>query len=163
MAESSTPTLARPTRPISKASPADYCSELLKKINEYREAEHSKSLSDCTLETDDGMKFPIHRVVLGSCSKYFKRMFTGDLKESNRDRVKIHEVDSTGLEAVISFAYSGKIESLTLNTFVVTMKTARHLGVDQMVADCVEFCEKLRVTLENCLDIYRISGRFSIR
>ena len=38
MAESSTPTLARQDRPISKPPPADYCSELLKRINEYHNA-----------------------------------------------------------------------------------------------------------------------------
>ena len=153
MAESLTPTLAHPNSSISKTSPAEYCSKLLDRINKYRKTEYSKSLCDCTLETDDGKKFPIHRVVLGACCEYFDTMFTGDLKESNQDQVKMHQVDSTGLEAVISFAYSGKIESLTLNTFEATMETAMYLDVEQMVAACVAFCEKLRVTLENFLDM----------
>ena len=57
----------------------------------------------------DGEEMNVHRVVLASCSDYFKVMLTGEMKESREGRVELKGVSASGLKVVVDFAYTGKL------------------------------------------------------
>jgi len=63
---------------------------------------------DIKLETDDGTVVLGHKVVLVSASPYFRAMFTS-FEESNKDHIVIKELDSTILQFLINYIYTGEI------------------------------------------------------
>jgi len=71
------------------------------------------------LKTDDGTTIFGHRVVLMSSSQYFLTMFT-NLKESKKDVVNIKELDSTVLQLLVDYIYTGQIMISKENVKVIT-------------------------------------------
>ena len=56
-----------------------------------------------------------HRVVLAASSLYFRAMFTSQMAESGQRTVEIQGVESSALQALVSFAYSSKLSVNTEN------------------------------------------------
>jgi len=71
------------------------------------------------LKTDDGTTIFGHKVVLMSASQYFLTMFT-NLKESKKDVVNIKELDSTVLQLLVDYIYTGQIMISKENVKVIT-------------------------------------------
>jgi len=67
-----------------------------------------KMFCDIKMETDDGRIFYGQKVVLASASPYFLAMFT-NFNERDNDHVLIKGIDSTSLELLIHYIYTGKI------------------------------------------------------
>ena len=65
-------------------------------------------LCDIELKTDDGTIVFAHKNVLVSASPYFHKMFT-TLDECNTNLVNITELDSTVLQLLINYIYTGEI------------------------------------------------------
>ncbi|GJQ72025.1 hypothetical protein Trydic_g3127 [Trypoxylus dichotomus] len=65
-------------------------------------------LCDVVLKIDD-QAFSAHKIVLASTIPYFHAMFTNDMVESRQHEIKMHGIDATALEALINFAYSGRV------------------------------------------------------
>jgi len=63
---------------------------------------------DIKLETDDGTVIIGHKVVLISASPYFRAMFTS-FEERNKDHIIIKKIDSTILQLLINYIYTGEI------------------------------------------------------
>jgi len=53
-----------------------------------------------------GERFDVHKVILVSCSDYFRSMFTSGMKESNQREIELKGVTSKGLEKVIEVIYT---------------------------------------------------------
>ena len=49
---------------------------------------HSRKLCDVTLIVEEE-RFDVHKLVLASCSPYFKAMFTGGLRECRMDEIPL--------------------------------------------------------------------------
>jgi len=62
-----------------------------------------------------------HKVVLASASPYFYAMFT-TFSEHNHDLVVIRQIDSTALQLLVNFIYSGKIVVTKDNVQVIIDK-----------------------------------------
>jgi len=60
-------------------------------------------------------------VVLASASPYFHAMFT-NFAESNHDLVVMKQLDSTALQLLVDFIYSGKISVNEENVQVILNK-----------------------------------------
>jgi kelch-like protein 2/3 len=65
-------------------------------------------LCDIKLQTDDGTVLCAHKLVLVSVSPYFQAMFTR-FNESNKDIVNIRYLDSTVLQLLLDYIYTGEI------------------------------------------------------
>ena len=48
-----------------------------------------------------GVKYDVHKVILVSCSDYFRSMFTSGMKECNQKEIELKGVTSKGLEKVM--------------------------------------------------------------
>ena len=62
-----------------------------------------------TVVLDNGVEIPAHRLVLASASAYFRTMFRINMHESSKERIHLRDVDSASMEALVDFAYTGKI------------------------------------------------------
>lgn len=60
------------------------------------------------LETEDNKIINAHKMVLSAASPYFNAMFT-HFAEKNHELVLIRQIDSTALQLLINFIYSGYI------------------------------------------------------
>ena len=91
-------------------------------VNKFRNDGHAKdgftimnelrkqnTLCDVTLVAE-GTEFPVHKLVVASCSPYFKAMFNGAMSESNSDRVNLEGVQSDALRQLVEYIYTGEIE-----------------------------------------------------
>jgi len=65
-------------------------------------------LCDISLITDDGTKVFGHKNVLMAASPYFCAMFK-NFDESNKNLVNIRGLDSTALELLLNYIYTGEI------------------------------------------------------
>lgn len=87
-------------------------------------------LTDVILEVGNEL-FHAHRVVLAAASPYFKAMFTGGLKESDMNRVKLQGVSATAMARLIHFMYTGSIR-VTENTVCQLLPAATMLQVSPL-------------------------------
>ena len=89
-------------------------------------------------------KHPIqaHRVVLASTIPYFHAMFTHDMVESKQSEISLDEngetLDPGSIEALVNFAYSGKLTISTSNVQSLMM-TSSFLQVSRVRDACAEF------------------------
>ncbi|XP_060872578.1 ring canal kelch homolog [Metopolophium dirhodum] len=111
---------------------------------------NDKVFCDITLVTQNGFKIFAHKVILASASPYFHEKFT-NLSEKNKDLVVIGELDSTTLQLLVEFVYSGKIV-VTERNVQDLLPAANLLLLNDVNEACCEFLqEQLHPT--NCLGI----------
>ena len=61
-----------------------------------------------------GVEFPCHKNVLAISSPYFMGMFSSDLVETQKGRVRLKEMDSQTLTLVLDYIYTGEHFNLKL-------------------------------------------------
>jgi len=74
----------------------------------------SRQLTDVCVAVDD-QQFFCHRAVLAATSCYFHAMFTTSLAESRQSDVRLHEVDAESVNALIDYAYTGRVHITPFN------------------------------------------------
>lgn len=80
--------------------------EFLFDLSEYL---YNPSLSDVTLVSKDGKKYPAHRLVLCAQSGYFKALLGSDLwQEGTKNEVSLGMVDGAVLQIMLEYMYTGK-------------------------------------------------------
>lgn len=82
-------------------------------------------------------KFHVHRVILVSCSDYFRSMFTGGMRESHQKEIELKGVTSKGLDKVLEIIYTSTT-SLEGDDIFDVIAAATHLQVTPVI----EFCER---------------------
>jgi len=74
----------------------------------------SRQLTDVCVAVDE-RQFFCHRAVLAATSCYFHAMFTSSLAESRQSDVRLHEVDADSVNALIDYAYTGRVRITQFN------------------------------------------------
>jgi len=74
----------------------------------------SHQLTDVCVTVDD-QQFFCHRAVLAATSCYFHAMFTTSLAESRQSDVRLREVDAESVNALIDYAYTGRVRITQFN------------------------------------------------
>ncbi|XP_026151044.1 kelch-like protein 9 [Mastacembelus armatus] len=143
-----------PPRPLSKVfSSTEHGAAVLQGFNTFRADE---TLCDVVLIPGDSKEnFPVHRVIMASCSDYFKAMFTGGMKEQEMREIKLHGVTKLGLRSIIDFIYTSKV-TLDMGNLQDTLEAANFL----QVMPVLKFCNQLlssEITTDNCVEVERIA------
>lgn len=112
---------------------------------------NDKKLCDVVIEVDDGSEFHAHRAVLASCSPYFFAMFCGDMKETGRPSVTIHDVPRHIMEAVLNYYYTATIQINEENVQEL-LPAACLLQLVWVKEVCCEFL-KQQLCSTNCLGV----------
>ncbi|XP_016658264.1 ring canal kelch homolog isoform X1 [Acyrthosiphon pisum] len=107
-------------------------------------------LCDIQLKTDDDTIVFAHKVVLVSASSYFHKIFT-NLDECNKNLVNITELDSTVLQLLINYIYTGEI-LVTKKNVKGLLAAANHLQLGYVKNVCAEFLQS-QMDPSNCLSI----------
>ena len=94
-------------QPISAAEQADFCVELVKRLNMQRKQDH---LCDITLVTKDDKEFEAHRNVLSAATPFFHKLLHSDMKENRDGIARFEEISGSIMEDVLEFIYTGRVE-----------------------------------------------------
>ncbi|XP_040354781.1 kelch-like protein 18 isoform X2 [Ixodes scapularis] len=93
-----------------------------------------------TTKVDDEI-FTAHRIVLASTIPYFYAMFTHDMIESKQKEITIRGIEASALEALINFAYSGKV-NITASNVQSLLVGSSFLQLLKVREACSEFLMK---------------------
>ncbi|XP_003248768.2 kelch-like protein 2, partial [Acyrthosiphon pisum] len=107
-------------------------------------------LCDIRFKADDGKIVIGHKIVLIAASPYFRAMFS-NFDESNKNLVTIRELDSTILQLLIDYIYTGEI-MVTKENVQGLLQAANILQLYFVKSVCAEFLQK-QLDPSNCIDI----------
>ena len=99
-----------------------------------------------------------HRVVLASCSEYFRRAFCFSRQEEARQRISLPAVTLHSLKAIVKFAYTGRVV-ITLENVADILQAAAYLLVQGVRLACETFLCK-RMTVSNCASLLHLSEQY---
>ncbi|CAL1530678.1 unnamed protein product [Lymnaea stagnalis] len=109
----------------------------------------------------DSREFPAHRVVLASCSDYFRAMFTDGLRECTESRVSLNGLTASSIAHLIDFAYNSTINIDSDNVLDV-LSGATHVQILPVISACENYL-KDHLTIENCVNTAKVAELFSLR
>ncbi|XP_001948331.2 kelch-like protein 2 isoform X1 [Acyrthosiphon pisum] len=113
---------------------------------------------DIKLKTDDKKIIFAHKVVLASASPYFHAMFT-HFSERNHDVVVMKQLDSTALQVLVNFIYTGKIVINEENVRDL-LSAANLLQLQEVKEACCNFLQS-QLCSTNCFSINAIADLHS--
>ncbi|XP_049790538.1 kelch-like protein 26 isoform X1 [Schistocerca nitens] len=116
-------------------------------------------LLDVTLVAE-GEAFQAHRVVLASCSDYFRAMFTDAMRESRQSEICLNGVTAAGMRLLLDYAYTSRL-ALNLANIQDVLSAASHVQVVAVVEACSSYLQT-QLDLENCVDIATIAETYSL-
>ncbi|XP_022109754.1 kelch-like ECH-associated protein 1 [Acanthaster planci] len=116
-------------------------------LNELRQ---KKDLCDVTLVVET-VKFHVHKVVLASCSPYFKAMFTGGFHECSKRKIELKDVHPCVFSSIIDFMYTSEITINEHNVLTILPKAVMYQIKDVIECCCTFLQEELDPS--NCIGI----------
>ncbi|XP_071847394.1 kelch-like protein 8 isoform X2 [Apostichopus japonicus] len=122
-----------------------------------------RSLCDVTLIAGT-TTIPCHRLVLATCSPYFRAMFTTEMRESRQDAVRLNDIDEQCLELLVNFMYTSKIV-LTVENVQKLLFSASLLQIEVISKACSEFM-KCHLDPTNCFGVLSFAeqhGRMELK
>ena len=106
--------------------------EFMRILNVFRNTE---MFCDFTLIVEDEVKIPVHRIVMMACSEYIRALLTYETCDDKVDSARLPDLTSTGVQAVVSFAYTGELEMYE-DTVLEVLAAASFLQVVGVVTLC---------------------------
>lgn len=81
-----------------------------------------------------------HRVVLASCSDYFRAMFTDAMRESRQSEICLNGVTAAGMRLLLDYAYTSRL-ALNLANIQDVLSAANHVQVVAVVEACSNYLQ----------------------
>ncbi|XP_077989476.1 kelch-like protein 24 [Glandiceps talaboti] len=103
----------------------------------------------------DKEEFPCHRVLLASCSSYFKAMFYHTFRESSDHKVNLSHVDAASFALILDFIYTSRIY-ITNDNVQSLLETANLVQVLAVKDACAAYLER-QIEVTNCLGIQQFA------
>ncbi|XP_025021731.1 kelch-like protein 9 [Python bivittatus] len=128
-----------------------YLPKLLEGLQSLRS---QNALCDVVLEAE-GAPFPAHKAVLAVASSYCKVRFAGEAASQVTQLKLAPPVTARGLQGVLSFVYSNRLE-LTLQTVEEVFRAAEALLVREVMGLSFQFLEGA-LDRDTCLAVLRIT------
>ena len=128
-------------------------------IDSYRESNY---LCDVVVVTEDGLRFPAHRIILASASDFFSTMFGGAFLESDRNQtdVAIRNIEGAAMKMLIEYAYREEIECPESVENVLSLyKAAHYIQMDELVRMCSDWLKR-HVDASNCVSIGIVADKY---
>lgn len=114
---------------------------------------------DIVLKSSDGVSFPAHRLIICTCSEYFRSLFSGRWRKEADQDVNLPEIRSNILEKVIKFAYSREVELSSDLQAKELLLAANHLCIEGLSSRCIEYLSE-RICASNCVSLWSFSKMY---
>lgn len=92
-------------------------------------------------------------------SPYFRAMLAGGLAESQQTEVELHDFDPSTVEAIVNFAYTGRI-SINHDNAQGILQASSMMDIQPLLVECCRFFYK-ELDPSNCLGIAHFADMFS--
>ena len=93
-------------------------------------------------------RFDVHKVLMASCSDYFRSMFTNGMKECQQSEIELKGVSAIGLEKVIEIIYTSNTQFDSNEELFDCVAAANHMQCLLAIDVCeIDFIS--RVTSQN--------------
>ena len=142
-------------QPITVAEQADFCVELVKRLNMLRRQDH---LCDVTLVTKDDKEFKAHRNVLSAASPFFFKLLQSDMKENREGIVRFGEISGAVMEDVLEFIYAGTVE-VTQENVEDLIAAANYLLIPWLKTVSGRFLEE-QMSESNCISTFYFAEKY---
>lgn len=109
-----------------------------------------QKLCDVVIQAGE-RKVKCHRVVLSSCSPYFRGMFTNEMMECSQDTIVIQGLSEEAVIQLINFIYTRKI-TISIDNIEALLTAAAVFQLDLVVHACCEFMKR-HLHPSNCLEM----------
>lgn len=129
-------------------------------LNKLKEFKEERQLCDFSIETR-GEEFRVHKILLATCSEYFRAMFTGDNTESRSGRVLIEDVDPKVMSKLIDFCYTCQIPIHEDNVQNILIAASR-FQFPEILELCIDFLDQ-RYNVENCVEIMMLAHQHNLK
>lgn len=126
---------------------ANHADKAFEALNNFR---LQNILCDVTL-TAGNVVLSAHKVVLASCSLYFRAMFTSKLTESTADKIDLRLLDGKALSSLVDFMYSSEL-SITEDNVQTLLTAANILQMFEVKEACCDFLQS-QLHPSNCIGI----------
>jgi len=97
---------------------------------------------DIVLKSNDGVTFPAHRLIICTCSQYFRSLFSGRWHVDSNQDIYFPEIKSEILKKVITFAYSREVDLNSDLEAKELLLASNHLCIETLSARCIEYLSK---------------------
>ena len=98
-----------------------------------------------------GREFQAHKLILISCSLYFRAMFLSGMAESRQQSVELQGVDPNAFEAILEMFYTGKV-CISKENVQAILSAASIFQIVHLQDACSEYLKK-QLLPSNCLGI----------
>ena len=98
-------------------------------LNNFKDLKHDQDFTDVTLVCEEDKQLKAHKVVISSCSEFFKSILIENPHQ--HPLVYLHGVSFVQLQAILNFAYLGQtqVEQQELQSFLQAAKTLKIKGL----------------------------------
>ncbi|XP_032369646.1 kelch-like protein 10 [Etheostoma spectabile] len=110
-------------------------------------------LCDVVIKAGD-VEFNAHKIILCSCSSYFRTLFTGAWATLKKQRYTIPGVTPEMMHIIINYAYT-HVVALTEDNVVEVLAAADQFLLSGIVQTCCFFLED-HLCLRNCIGVWRL-------
>ena len=120
----------------------------------------SNYLCDVVIISEDGQRFPAHRIILAALSRFFRTMFEGEFLESKQTDVAIRNIKGAVMKMLIEYAYTGEIECPASVENVLSLYVAAHyVQFEEIFRICSDWL-KGHVDESNCISMGIVGARY---
>lgn len=116
--------------------------------------------SDFTIESSEGDKFNVHRLVLAAHSEVFKAMLRDDTAESQNGFVKLVDIPTDDLKNILEFIYSGTIKNIEKCNACNLLAAADLYNINGL-RELSEYIVSMQLTAENTLETLIIADMYN--
>ncbi|XP_038620875.1 kelch repeat and BTB domain-containing protein 4 isoform X2 [Tachyglossus aculeatus] len=114
--------------------------------------------ADVTVSVE-GREFQLHRLVLSAQSRFFRSMFTSDLKEARNRAIVLRDVSQSVFQLLVDYIYHGTVK-LRAEELQETYEVADMYQLSALFEECSRFLART-VTAGNCLRVMWLADRHS--
>ncbi|XP_065205253.1 speckle-type POZ protein-like [Planococcus citri] len=108
-----------------------------------------------------GKDYPVHKIILASCSDYFAKMFKTGMKESAENRVEIADVDEVVMGEVLRFIYTGKCENTSTDNLAYDLiAAADKYDLDHLKKICEDSVYK-SLSVDSALNVLLLADQYN--
>ena len=118
-----------------------------------------EEFKDFSLESEEGSKFPCHRIVLGAQSSVLMRMFIAPMEEKNKSTMKL-QYKADIVEKFVNFFYKKDIEEEKEENLGRYLELAEQYDIPHLKKQVEELAIN-KINVENMVNILLLADLYS--
>jgi speckle-type POZ protein len=116
--------------------------------------------SDFTIESADGAKFQVHKVLLAAHSEVFKAMLKEETAESQNSYVKLVDVGKEDLQCILECIYTGTVNDLYNCNCINLLMLADRYNLKGL-RELSQYALSQQLSTDNALEIFIVADMYN--